>query len=146
MRAEARRLVRAHVDAHVVRQLVMPQSHKRRRIEDNDTEPDDSACIFIHDRQFKKLAGGKIYANKSELSHELLFKYFSTKEVKSSKVAVQKLDGPTIELTMDITIRRTAKYLKEAIEQRKGTSRRLQELFLLDDSNGEERGMRRECW
>jgi hypothetical protein len=40
---------------------------------------------------------------------------------------------------MDNTIRRTVKDLKEAIEQREGTNRRLQKLFLLDDSTGEDK-------
>jgi hypothetical protein len=45
---------------------------------------------------------------------------------------------------MDNTIRKTVEDLKEAIEQREGTSRRLQELFLLDDSNSKGWG-RRAC-
>jgi hypothetical protein len=74
----------------------------------------------------------------------LLFKYFLNTgggaEVKPFEVAVQTLGGSTIELTMDNAIRRTVGDLKDAIEQREGTSQRLQELFLLGDKNGEEEG------
>ena len=54
-------------------------------------------------------------------------------------VGVQTLGGSTIELTMDNTICRTVEDLKQAIEQREGTSYLYRNIFL-DDSNGKEEG------
>ena len=110
------------------------------RTEDAD-DPDGASCIFIHDKQLKELVGEGCYIKKSELSHDLLFKYFVSTgggvEVKPFDVVVQTLGGITFELKMDNVVRRTVGDLKEAIEQHEGTSRHLQELFLLNDSNAE---------
>jgi hypothetical protein len=69
--------------------------------------------------QLQELMDGRSYASKSELSHELLFKYFLDTgggvEVKPFEVAVQTLGGNTIELTMDNTVHITVDDLKEAI-------------------------------
>jgi hypothetical protein len=78
------------------------------------------------------------------LSLDLLCKYFlstgGVTKVKPFEVAVQTLGGTTFKLTMDNAVHRTVEDLKEAIEQREGMNRYLQELFLLNDSYGKEEG------